>query len=94
MAIQTCVEPGDHGHQQPKDYGSYLNFITCYMCVLILVFAVFFRTEMKRTKADSVVRKSSDGERAGGGGSESEKEEDRENVRKMDVEVKKKIAYY
>ena len=52
MEIQTCVAEGDHGHQQPKDYSAYLNFITVYMLLLGLLFMIFFKTEMKRTNAD------------------------------------------
>ena len=50
MEIQTCIEPGEAGHEQPKDYSNYLNFITGYMTFFILVFIFFFRTEMKRCK--------------------------------------------
>ena len=52
MKIQTCVAEGDHGHQQPKDYSAYLNFITVYMLLLGLLFMIFFKTEMKRSNAD------------------------------------------
>ena len=34
MQIQSCVDVsnGDaHGHQQPKDYSAYLNFVAIYM---------------------------------------------------------------
>ena len=57
MEVQSCVEPGEDGHQQPKNYGSYLNFITVYMIVLILIFMAFFRTDMKRTRADEAAVK-------------------------------------
>ena len=50
--IQTCVKPGDTGHQQPKDYSSYLNFIAVYIGLTQLLFILFFDTEMKRSKAD------------------------------------------
>ncbi len=56
MLIQTCVEPGDEGHQQPKDYTSYLAFITAYMGFFIMVFVLFFKTELHRTNADSARR--------------------------------------
>ena len=52
MEIQTCVSKDDHGHQQPKDYSAYLNFITVYMLLLGLLFMLFFKTEMKRSNAD------------------------------------------
>ena len=52
MEIQTCVAKDDHGHQQPKDYSAYLNFITVYMLILGLLFMIFFKTEMKRSNAD------------------------------------------
>ena len=52
MEIQTCVAKDDHGHQQPKDYSAYLNFITVYMLLLGLLFMIFFKTEMKRSNAD------------------------------------------
>ncbi len=61
MSVQSCVLEGEHGHQQPKDYSSYLNFITVYMCSLIVIFIVFFRTELHRTNADNA-------ENSGGGG--------------------------
>jgi FLVCR family MFS transporter 7 len=57
MEIQTCVDPSDHGHQQPKDYSNYLNFITVYMLLLGLLFMLFFKTEMKRTNADDSSKK-------------------------------------
>ena len=50
--IQSCVSKEDTGHQQPKDYSSYLNFITVYMVVMSCIYMVFFKTDMKRTKAD------------------------------------------
>lgn len=50
--IQSCVAQGDSGHQQPKDYSGYLNFITIYMVLLSLLFMIFFKTDMKRTMAD------------------------------------------
>ncbi len=52
MLIQTCVAPGDEGHQQPKDHSAYLNFITVYMLCLSALFMLCFKTEMKRTNAD------------------------------------------
>ena len=52
MLIQSCVAPGDSGHQQPKDYSTYLYVINSYMVFFIIVFIIFFKTEMKRTKAD------------------------------------------
>lgn len=52
MKIQSCVALDDQGHQQPKDYGTYLNFITCYMIFFVLLFVLFFRTKMNRTNAD------------------------------------------
>ena len=60
MSIQTCITEDDHGgHQQPKDYSTYLYFISGYMSVLIIVFIIFFKTELKRTKADEESRESS-----------------------------------
>ena len=57
MDIQSCVARDadghfDEGHQQPKDYSAYLNFITVYMLLLGLLFMIFFKTEMKRSNAD------------------------------------------
>lgn len=52
MKIQTCVDAGDVGHQQPKDYSNYLNFITVYMLLLSALFMICFKTEMKRSNAD------------------------------------------
>ena len=52
MEIQTCVINPDEGHEQPKDYSEYLHFITVYMILLILLFIIFFKTEMKRSNAD------------------------------------------
>ena len=52
MLIQSCVAPDDPGHQQPKDYSTYLYVINAYMIFFIIVFIIFFKTEMKRTKAD------------------------------------------
>ena len=59
MLIQSCVEVSadgvpDHGHQQPKDYSTYLYFITVYMSSLVIIFICFFKTEMKRTEADKL----------------------------------------
>jgi len=62
MLVQSCVAAGESGHQQPKDYGSYLTFITVYMSSLIIVFALFFRTEMKRTLADAAIGGRADAE--------------------------------
>ena len=50
--IQSCVSKEDTGHQQPKDYSNYLNFITVYMVIMSCIYMVFFKTDMKRTKAD------------------------------------------
>jgi len=50
--IQTCVTENDTGHQQPKNYSTFLNFMAIYMISLTLLFLVFFNTELKRTKAD------------------------------------------
>ena len=55
--IQTCIMIGQdegHGHQEPKNYSNYLNFITIYMVILSLLFMIFFKTDMKRTKADQI----------------------------------------
>ena len=46
MKIQTCVAEGDHGHQQPKDYSSYLNFVTIYMLVLCALFMLCFNVSV------------------------------------------------
>lgn len=59
MLIQTCVSPDDHGHAQPKHYGSYLNFLAIYTIIISLIFMVFFRTDMKRTLADTEVNRRS-----------------------------------
>ena len=52
MEVQTCVIDPHEGHQQPKDYSDYLNFITVYMLLLSVLFMIFFKTEMKRSNAD------------------------------------------
>jgi FLVCR family MFS transporter 7 len=52
MQIQSCVASGDLGHQQPKDYSTYLYVINGYMIFFIVAFIIFFKTEMKRTNAD------------------------------------------
>ena len=57
MKIQSCVALGEDGHQQPKDYSSYLNFITIYMLVLCALFMLCFKTEMKRANADELSKK-------------------------------------
>ena len=57
MKIQSCVALGEDGHQQPKDYSSYLNFITIYMLVLSALFMLCFKTEMKRANADEFSKK-------------------------------------
>ena len=53
MLIQSCVDPNDPGHQQPKDYSTYLYVINAYMIFFIVLFILFFKTEMKRTIADT-----------------------------------------
>ena len=42
MKIQSCVaDPHDaHGHQQPKDYSAYLNFVAIYMVRTITVLRI------------------------------------------------------
>ncbi len=55
MLVQTCVDPHDMGHQQPKNYRPYLTFVTVYMSVFIVLFLIFFKTEMKRTLADTTM---------------------------------------
>ena len=57
MKVQSCVALGEDGHQQPKDYSSYLNFITIYMLVLSALFMLCFKTEMKRANADELSKK-------------------------------------
>ena len=53
MKTQICVVSNDtEDHLMPKDYSSYLNFITVYMVSLSALFLFCFRTEMKRTNAD------------------------------------------
>ena len=37
MLIQSCVDPNDPGHQQPRDYSHYLYVINSYMIFFILV---------------------------------------------------------
>ena len=62
MKIQTCIALNDdlgHGHQTPKDYSNYLNFITIYMMLLSALFMIFFKTDMKRSKADEDSRERS-----------------------------------
>ena len=62
MKIQTCIDLNDdlqHGHQNPKDYSNYLNFITIYMMLLSALFMIFFKTDMKRSKADEDSRERS-----------------------------------
>lgn len=58
LKIQSCVAEGDSGHQQPKDYSSYLNFITGYMLVLSVLFMLCFSTVMHRTNADEDTKRS------------------------------------
>ena len=52
MEIQVCVEAGDEGHQQPKDHSAFIYFICIYMGVATLVFAMFFKTKLRRTMVD------------------------------------------
>ena len=59
MQIQSCVSLTDTGHQQPKDYSNYLYFITGYMMTFVIIFMIFFGTELKRTKADQEIRQAS-----------------------------------
>jgi hypothetical protein len=37
MLIQSCVDPNDPGHQQPRDYTNYLYVINSYMIFFIVV---------------------------------------------------------
>ena len=37
MLIQSCVDPNDLGHQQPRNYQNYLYVINGYMIFFILV---------------------------------------------------------
>ena len=52
--ISILGQDEGHGHQEPKNYSNYLNFITIYMVILSLLFMIFFKTDMKRTKADQI----------------------------------------
>ncbi|XP_040578384.1 solute carrier family 49 member A3 [Lepeophtheirus salmonis] len=52
FSLQSCISHKDFGHQQPKDYTDYLIFITSYMIIFILVFLVFFKTELRRQNVD------------------------------------------
>ena len=49
---QTCAEKGDMDHEMAKDYLPYSIFITIYTSAFIALFVLFFRPEMKRTRAD------------------------------------------
>ena len=49
LKIQTCVGEDDHGHQQPRDYSSYLNALAIYryLCKLkIMKFTVNLSNEI------------------------------------------------
>eukprot|EP00096_Caligus_rogercresseyi_P007109 TRINITY_DN2459_c0_g1_i1.p1 TRINITY_DN2459_c0_g1~~TRINITY_DN2459_c0_g1_i1.p1 ORF type:complete len:493 (+),score=163.32 TRINITY_DN2459_c0_g1_i1:15-1493(+) len=52
MELQSCTLHGDAGHQQPKDYTSYLIFITLYMGFFVGIFVLLFKTELRRQIED------------------------------------------
>ena len=52
LLIQTCSAHDDSCHQQPKDYSTFLNFMTIFLITLTLMFLIFFNTELKRSIAD------------------------------------------
>ena len=37
---------------EAKDHGTYIDFITVYMASVTALFMIFFKTELKRTKAE------------------------------------------
>ena len=41
---------------EPKDYTYYLLFVTVYLLILIITYMFFFKTELRRTIAGSVLR--------------------------------------
>ena len=51
MVIENILV--DKSHDESKDYGTYLDFITVYMFTLSVIFMIFFKSEMKRTNADN-----------------------------------------
>jgi len=47
---------GEGSHLEPKDYTYYLLFVTVYLLILIITYMFFFKTELRRTIAGSVLR--------------------------------------
>ncbi len=48
MLIQSCVDPNDPGHQQPRDYSNYLYVINAYMIFFILVkYSMFWAVDIR-----------------------------------------------
>ena len=63
---QTCVSQADitkalnQGNKHSvKDYNTYLIMTSTYMAMIAIVFAIFFRTQQKRSDVDNEVVESS-----------------------------------
>jgi len=61
IKIQVCTKTGSegddgHGHQEARDYSSYLNFLAIFVWSIFALFAFCFQTEMKRSNADKLHR--------------------------------------
>ena len=55
MLKQTCSETDDTSHELAKDYLLYFIFIVVYTTIFIILYILFFRPAMKRSKADTLI---------------------------------------
>ena len=50
--VTKKVQDGITSKLETKDHGTYIDFITLYMASVTALFIIFFKTELKRTKAE------------------------------------------
>ena len=52
MEKQTCSDREDFSHETAQDYTPFVIFITSYVAFFVILYALFFDPEMKRSNAD------------------------------------------
>ena len=50
--VTETVQDGVTLKMEAKDHGTYIDVITIYMASVTALFMIFFKTELKRTKAE------------------------------------------
>ena len=54
--VTMTVQDGITLKLEAKDHGTYIDVITVYMASVTALFMIFFKTELKRTKAEQAER--------------------------------------